>query len=253
MRARLFFSVAAVAAMLCPAWVCYAEEMTASQILGKIDDVAYSKSSKGVMSQVVTTPGGDVRTYRFEGLTLDGTDKALSIYMEPSKVKGVKILVLNDGDDIWTFFPRTGRVRKIASSARKQRVMGSDFSYDDFAGGKFERNYTAERLPDVKEKGVDCYVLQMTPTPEGPKYAKLVGWVDRESFVPVKIDYYDEDGMLLKRLTVMDVQDIQGHLTPMKLVMENLQEGGQTAVETESIVYDIPLSASDFSERSLQK
>ena len=98
MRSSLFLCMAALAAMFCLAGVCRAEELTAAQILEKIDQVAYSKSSKGVMVQVVTTPGGDVRTYRFEGLTLDGTDKALSVYIEPSKVKGVKILVLNDGD-----------------------------------------------------------------------------------------------------------------------------------------------------------
>ena len=59
MRSHLLFSIAAVVSMLCLAGVCDAQEMTASQILGKIDDVAYSKSSKGVMSQVVTTPGGE--------------------------------------------------------------------------------------------------------------------------------------------------------------------------------------------------
>ena len=229
------------------------EELTALQILRKVDGVAYSKSSKAVARQIITTSGGDVRELKFEGYTMDGTDKGLSEYLAPAKVKGVKILTLNKGDDIWTYFPRTGRVRKIASSARKQKVMGSDFSYEDFAPGDFEIDYKARLAGREKEAGDECYKLELIPTPEGPAYSKLISWVRTSDFIPIRLDYYDGEGELLKRLTLSEIKVIQGHPTAMKMTMTNLQEGGNTVIITDSVEYDLPLEESLFSDRTLKQ
>ncbi len=41
--------------------------------------------------------------------------------------------MLNNADNIWTYFPRTKRVRKLASHAKKQKVQGGDFTFEDFS------------------------------------------------------------------------------------------------------------------------
>jgi len=252
---NLSFRVAFVVAMslLLGTGAAGAEELTAEQIIKKVDEVAYSKSSKAAARQIITTAGGDVRELKFEGYTMDGTDKGLSEYLAPAKVKGVKILTLNKGDDIWTYFPRTGRVRKIASSARKQKVMGSDFSYEDFAPGDFEIDYKARLAGWEKEAGHECYKLELIPTPEGPAYSKLVSWVRTSDFIPLRLDYYDGEGELLKRLTLPEIKVIQGHPTAMKMTMTNLQEGGNTVIITDSVEYDMPLEESLFSDRTLKQ
>jgi len=249
----LSFPLSVVLLLLSGTGATLAEELTARQIVEKVDEVAYSKSSKAAARQIITTAGGDVRELAFEGYTMDGTEKGLSEYITPAKVKGVKILTLNKGDDIWTYFPRTGRVRKIASSARKQKVMGSDFSYEDFAPGDFEIDYKARLVGREKEAGDECYKLELIPTPEGPAYSKLIGWVRASDFVPLRLDYYDEEGELLKRLTLSEIKEIQGHPTAMKMTMTNLQEGGNTVIVTDSVEYDLPLKESLFSDRTLKQ
>ena len=256
-KTRFFVTLPAIlttgAILMAGAAPVRAEGMTGVEILRKVDEVAFARSSKGTARQIVTTAGGDKREFTFETYTLDGTDKGLSIYLSPSKVKGVKILTLNKGDDIWTYFPRTGRVRKIASSARKQKVMGSDFSYEDFAPGDFELDYKAALVGSESEAGDDCHKLELTPTEDGPSYSKLVCWVRKADFMPLRLDYYDDDKALLKRLVLTDIRVIQGHPTAMSLTMTNLQEGGNTAIVTDTIEYDLPLERELFSDRTLKQ
>jgi len=72
-------------------------------------------------------------------------------------------LMLNNADDIWMFFPRTQRVRKLATHAKKQKMQGSDFSYEDMGSGDaFIEDYDAQRLEDEMREGHDCFKLELT-------------------------------------------------------------------------------------------
>ncbi|HID29770.1 MAG TPA: outer membrane lipoprotein-sorting protein [Desulfobacterales bacterium] len=120
------------------------------------------------------------------------------------------------------FFPRTQRVRKLATHAKKQKMEGSDFSYEDMGSGDaFVKDFTVRRLKDEKMKGYDCYKLELIRNKDSDvSYARLVMWVIKKYFVPIIIDYYDEKdpNFLLKRLVQSDIQVIGGIPTPMKMV-----------------------------------
>ena len=85
-----------------------------------------------------------------------------------------------------------------------------------------------------------------------PHYSKLILWADKEKFITLKIDYY-EDNELLKRLDCHDVQFVDGHWYAMKLVMTNLQEGGQTVMETETIKFDVQIDDKVFTTKNLKR
>ena len=230
-----------------------AQSLTADEIIKKVDEVSISQSSKGVMAQTITTTGGSKRTMEMESYSKDGTDKQLTKYIKPARVKGESMLMLNDGNDIWYYSPRTDRVRKIASNAKKKKVMGSDFSYEDMAAGKMAEKYTSTLIGEKKEQGQKCYVLEMIPTPDGPSYLKIKAWVDKETFVSVRVDYWNKGEKPFKRLIISDVKEIDGHITPMKYVMTNLKEGSVTAMEVKEMSYDIELKDSLFTERNLKR
>jgi len=78
-------------------------------------------------------------------------------YIKPTSVKGQTFLMLNDGDDIWTYFPRTRRVRKMASHAKKMKVQGGDFSFDDFSSNEtWENDYQTTNEGTVDKQGSSC-------------------------------------------------------------------------------------------------
>lgn len=187
--------------------------LTAEKILDKADAVAKSDSSKGIMETIIITTSGAERTLVSEAFSKDGQDKQLTRYIKPARVKGESMLMLNDGNDIWYYSPRTDRVRKIASHAKKKKVMGSDFTYEDMASGTMARKYTGELLGIVKQAKKKCFHLELIPTPAGPSYAKIQTWIDQATFVMLRVDYWDKGEKPFKRLILSEVKNIDGHLT----------------------------------------
>ncbi len=231
-----------------------AQEMTALEILKKVDEVEKYDHAIMEMEQVITTSGGDKRLLKIKSWSVNTGDKQLAVYTYPKRVKGVKILMLNDGDDIWSYSPRTRRIRHLASHAKKQKVMGSDFTYEDMGGGKMSEKYTGKLKGEETFEDVSCYVLEMIPTPKGPSYGRIVGWIGKHDFVARKIDYYNKgDKKPFKTLFLRDVQNRDGHLVPMEMVMKNHEDDGTTENLTLNIDFKTPIQASRFKSNRLNR
>ena len=104
---------------------------TGDEIVEKMTSVMTQENSKGIMTQTITTSSGKQRTFEFEMFSADEGKKTLMRYVKPAAARGQAFLMLNNADDIWTYFPRTKRVRKLASSSKNQKMQGSDFSFED--------------------------------------------------------------------------------------------------------------------------
>jgi outer membrane lipoprotein-sorting protein len=234
-----------------------AQELTGDDIVQKVNDLFNQETGHGKVKMIIETSSGQKRTFVYESWSAGSGEKSLIRYLEPRRVKGQAILMLNNADDIWMFFPRTQRVRKLASHAKKQKMQGSDFSYEDMGSGDaFIEDYTAKRLKDEKKEGKACYQVELTKKPESNiSYSRVIMWVLKENFVPVVIDYFDEEdsSWLLKTLTQSDIRIIEGIPTPMKAVMHNKNDNTQTVIETLEIEYNITLDDNMFTERSLKR
>jgi outer membrane lipoprotein-sorting protein len=252
-KRRLVIMMGLVAAVV----FCFADRATAqsaNEILKKVDAVGYSKTAKMELVQKLVTPSGDNRSFKIVSYSADGSEKGLTVYVAPNQVRGMKILTLNDGDDIWTYFPRTNRTRKIASSARNRRVQGSDFTYDDMSGGKMVEKWKGKVVGTEELAGKTCYKLQVTPTPSGPKsYTKATVWISKTGFEMLRIEYFDLDGDKLKRLDIGDYRKIAGVLIPFRYLMTNLQDGGKTMMKVNKAEINIKLESGLFSEAGLGK
>jgi outer membrane lipoprotein-sorting protein len=226
----------------------------AKAILKKVDAAAFAKSTRMKVSQKVITPSGDSRVFQILSYTLNGNEKALTHYVAPEQVRGMKILSLNDGNDIWSYFPRTNRVRKLASSARNRKVQGSDFTYDDMAQGKMVKQWHGTVLGEETTAGKACYKLELFPTAEGPKsYKRILVWVDKSNDTPVRIDYYDLDNYLLKRLEIKDYKKVSGVWIPFSYVMVNLTDGGKTLMKVAAAEVNVSLDPVMFTEAGLSR
>jgi outer membrane lipoprotein-sorting protein len=233
------------------------DSLTGEKIILKVNDVFNPQSAYSKARMTILTTSGDKRTFVFESWAKNRGEKTLVRYLEPSRAKGQATLMLNHSDDIWMFFPRTQRVRKLASHAKKQKMQGSDFSYEDLGSGDtFIEDYIALRLEDEKNEGYDCYLLELSRNEKADSsYPRLKIWVIKENFFPLVIDYYDEKDpdRLLKRLVQSDVRQIDGIPTAFKMVMFNQDDSTQTELEILEMRYNLPLEDSLFTERALKK
>ena len=249
------FAVGLMALLL--ASVAFSQEMTADDIIQKVNDQFNTETNYAKSKMTIVTTSGQKRTFIQESWSKDRGEKNLMRYLEPRRVKDQAVLMLNHADDIWMFFPRTQRVRKLATHAKKQKMQGSDFSYEDMGSGDaFIEDFTSKKLDDEQKEEQDCYKLELTRKPESnSSYSRLVMWIIKENFLPVVIEYYDDKDptYLLKTMVSSDFQVIDGIPTSMKVVMFNKNDNTQTEMELLEVKYNITLSDAMFTERSLKK
>ncbi|MCK4593941.1 outer membrane lipoprotein-sorting protein [bacterium] len=231
-----------------------AAELNGAQILDKIDEAFGVDGMWSVATEVITTPEGESRTFTIESYTKNGNEMQLMRYLKPASVAGTTYLLLDYGDDIWAYFADTDRTRQIAANARRRTVMGSNMTYEDLAvSSNYADSYSAERLRSEEYAGVDCYVLKLIPRYSDSAYSKLYCWVDRVTWMPLRTDYYDSSGELLKRFLLRDIRTVDGIPTPYYYEMEGLQDGSVTSMTIIKVRYDLDIPDSLFSVSSLGK
>jgi outer membrane lipoprotein-sorting protein len=181
-------------------------------------------------------------------------EKQLSEYLSPADIKGQKILMTEDGDNIWMFNPETRRTRKLGSHMKKKKVMGSDFTYEDQAGGKITEKYTGVVLREEEQGGVMCYVMELTPTPKGPSYDKIVAWIGKEDFVTRRVDFYQNDeSEPFKRLIMEDIRNVGEKIVAHKMTMTNLEDTTETVNIISRIQFGAEIPDSIFESRNLER
>lgn len=207
-----------------------AQELTVDQILSKVEKNEKIESLSSRVKQVITTSKGSRRTLEMKSYSKNFGESQLSVYTAPARVQGDKILMLNDGDDIWFYTPKTDRVRHIASSAKKQKVQGSDFSYEDMEYWNYKKDFNSTLSGNEKINNFPCYKIELIPTGTGPHYSKMIIWVDKEKFITRQVKYFEDD-QPLKMLTTENIKKIGSYWVPMKYTMKSLIDGGSTIVE----------------------
>jgi len=253
MRSTLLF----IAAIFLNAIAISGKDLDGPQIIQKVNDLMNQETVYSKSTMTILTSSRTPRTFEYESWSKDHGEKNLMKYLSPSRVKGQATLMLNHADDIWVYFPRTQRVRKLATHAKKQKMEGSDFSYEDMGSGNaFIEEFKASKLKDEKKEGVDCYKLEMIRNPESTlSYSRMIMWVNKENFVPLVIDYYDEKdpGYHLKTLIQSDIEVIDGIPVAKQIIMYNKVDNTQTSMTMNEVKFNIPLKDEMFTERGLKK
>ena len=228
-----------------------ANDLSASTILDSMMSAMQSVSSIGKMEQEIISSGNIKRVFTFEHFSDNYGENILIRYIKPRKVKNNAFLIKNSGDDIWIYFPRTRRVRKLASHAKKQKAQGSDFSYEDFSGiKKWETDYHVKK-EDSGER--ITYLLTFTRKENSDvSYESQKVFVDKKNYYPHRIQYF-KDGEHVKTLTFNDVIEIQGYPTAKSMIMENHIEKSQTQMRILELDYNFKFEEEFFTKRNLKK
>lgn len=227
--------------------------LTVDEILDRVEENNTPETARSEITQTVYKPDGGESVSKLLSYSSGGGDRSLTVYQLPARIKGMKILMLNEGDDIWFRSARTGRVRKIASHQKNRSVNGSDFSYEDMSTKDRRENYDC-RLENAGEPGDDGhYSIVMTARSDDEIYSRIEFVVDAETFVVKKGRFFDEEGEPWKEMTISDVVKSGKYYTPNTIEMKNILKGSRTVMKVDAAEYDIDLDESIFSERNLKR
>ena len=198
-----------------------------------------------------------LRTMRNKTLEVtDDGDKTLTVFDEPLDVKGTALLSFSHkrgDDDQWLYLPALKRVKRIASSNKSGPFMGSEFAYEDIASQEVEK-YTYQYIGEDNFEGKEAMLLERYPVDENSGYTRQRVWVDKERYIPLKVDYYDRKNELLKTLVFRGYQQYLGQFWRAdQMFMENHQTGKSTLLSWEKYEFRTGLTDGDFNKNSLMR
>ena len=182
-------------------------------------------------------------------------EKTIIFFDRPSDVKGTSLLnwsyeAVHKDDDQWLYLPALRKIKRISASDKEKSFMGSDLTFDDMGDRKVEAD--EHKLLRVEElEGKSCYVVEMTPKDKKYMYSRKEKWIDKETFVDYRTDFYDRKGRFLKRQRI-DWKKIDNVWTITKIYVKNEQTGHSTLIEIEDIKLNTGLKEGQFTKRKME-
>jgi hypothetical protein len=189
-------------------------------------------------------------------IRVDGQARTLIRMTYPPDLRGTTLLVLENGardDDRFLYLPVSRRIRRIAGGQRGDRILGTDFSYEDLGAGDLD-DFRHERLSDARLDGVDCYVVETEELHPGPGSYRRTSWISRDRFVPLRVEY-ERHGRLSRRLETDSTSITElgpGAWLPRRLVMRDLIRGTRTELGVERLETDPALDPDRLTLAHLQ-
>ena len=247
---------------ICVPFLAQAEggRLSGHEIMVKVHDRPDGDNRKTLMSMTLINKRGRTRERTVLSYAMDiGKDsKNLMFFQKPADVKGVAFLSWeyddpSKDDDRWLYMPALKKVKRISGSSKNDYFMGTDFTYDDMGGRSIDED-DHKLLREEKPEGFDCWVVESKPVKtKDQMYSRRISWIRKDSLTPVKVEYYDRQGSLLKILIVPDIREKNGFWTMFRMEMENKQEKHRTVLEIEEIEYNLDIKESMFKVSTLER
>ncbi len=181
-----------------------------------------------------------------------GPQKYYVLFSRPSDVKEMVFMAWKNtdrADDRWLYLPALDLVKRIAASDERTSFVGSHFFYEDVSG----RNIDEDHHEFIEETD-EYYVIKSTPkTPGDVEFTNYTSWVDKTTYLPIRIEYTGQRGEVYRTFSVQTVEVIQNHPTIIDVQMEDTAMGGKTVLHYSAVKYSIGIKENVFSERFLRR
>ena len=208
-------------------------------------------SSRGEMTMIIHRPDWE-RTMSMESWSR-GEEQSLVRVTAPRKDRGNGTLI--DDKNMWTFSPKVNRVIKVPSSLMNQSWMGSDFSNKDISrANDILEDYDHTLLSETgQEGGTVVYEIESVPHEDaavvwGRQVLKV-----RDDNVLVEERYYDQDDVLVKTLTTLEISEMGGRTVAARQRMTKEEQPEEwTEISVDAIEFDIELDDNVFTLSNLR-
>ena len=236
-------------------------------IVNKANLAAYYQGTDGKakVKMTITDKQGRERLREFTILrsdVKDGGDQKYYVYfLKPADVRKMVFMVhkhsdVEKDDDRWLYMPALDNVKRIAAGDKRTSFVGSDFLYEDVSGRSLE-----EGTHELIKTTDSVYIVRNVPKkPETVEFKYYDVSIDKKTFMPMKMEYYDKNDKLYrviesKKVGMIEVEEdgqTKKYPTVVKSLVSDLNTGSKTQMEFSSIKYNIKLK-DIFTERYLRR
>ncbi len=229
----------------------------ADEIIVRANQAAYyaGKDGRSEARMIIKDAQGREQRRQFtvlrRALEMDGDQEFLVSFSRPSDVRGTVYLVkkhVGADDDRWLYLPGLDLVKRISAGDERTSFVGAHYFYEDVSGRGPD-----EDTHELIETTDQHYILRHVPkNTSAVEFVSYVTWIDRETWLPTKIEYTNAAGKIYRRVEVLESKEIGGHPTVISSRTSDLSTGGHTDMQFRYIAYDLGIPADVFTERSLR-
>ena len=236
---------------------------TGREITQKERDLHRSRDEQEISLMRLVNKAGETKERRMVSYVLMDSEnlaKTLIRFLAPRDIENTGLLTWeakNGDDDQWLYLPATRKPKRIPSSGKKNRFMGTDFAFEDLRPENLAL-HTHTLIGSETVDGKDCYVIEAVPATERQAgdsgYGKRKSWIRKDIHLTVKREYYDKKGKLEKVETRRNLVNVKGGMWRANEVeMHDVRIGSRTIVVTQSRSLDQGLNTSFFTEANLTR
>ena len=189
--------------------------------------------------------------------------KSVTITLEPAAERGIGMLSFAYDDserdnETWLYLSALGRVKRIAAGNSEEEtepasLFGSEFTTEDTDTGKLEE-YTINLLGETTQTGRDVWQIEMIPNAERARktrYSRMVHYIDKERFVALRSEMYDQYEREVKRLMASRVELVNDIWMARSLTIMNLVTNRLSNMAFVEIYTDLNIEDDFLTQRTL--
>lgn len=156
----------------------------------------------------------------------------LIVLLEPDIVKGFAFLYKEKNEiDIerWIYPPAINRIRKLNEPWNAyDSFLNTDFTYADIGWVDTKGIYTL--LGEEKLQGIPVYKVEKISKSPIKYYSKIIIWISKETYLPIRKDIYDIKNRLFKKQLFENIIMVGQTPVPYKITMESLYLNSSTVL-----------------------
>ena len=221
-------------------------------LMQRTERVLEGQSSIAVMEMAIQTPAWK-RALKMKVWTR-GRDFAL-VRVLAGGPRETGMMTLKREKQLWNYLPQAGRVMKLPSGMMGDSWMGSDFTNDDLVrGSSLARDFTSTVEKTLEHQGRKAWFVRLDPKPGARVvWGKVELILDRQACVPLEQRFYDEEGVLARKMAFSDLKQVGWRTFPTRMTVTPSEAGRQTSMTYESIEFDVDVPDDTFSLKRLQR
>ena len=228
-----------------------AEQITGHEIIRQMDRLMWGKTTQGLYEMEITTPHWK-RSLKMRAWE-SARKKTFIRILSPQKEKGVSTLRIDY--EMWNYLPSVERVIKIPPSMMFQGWMGSDFTNDDLVKeSSIVDDYNHKTVGVEMLDAVETYKVEATAKPDAPVvWGKILYWVRKADFVPLREEFFSEKGELIRVMTFSEIKQMHGRTIPTRWEIRPVKKKNKsTVMKILDIKFDSDIPDDTFTLRNLK-
>jgi outer membrane lipoprotein-sorting protein len=224
-----------------------AKAQSAASILRSMDELMSAPKDKQAVVQMILTDKSGNEKVREAIMKQKGQYKKIYRYTKPEKQVGTATLSLPE-DIIWLYMPALNKAIKVTLLSKSQAFTGTDFSYEDMSGSSYSERFTPAVLesPDP-----NMYQLELMPKSMKSTYSKIIVYLDKTHFYPLRMEYFDENKVYFKYANYK-YKKKGNYWYAEEVEMMNLNKEHSTKIILTDIQFDLGLSDDEFTVENLK-